>query len=513
MDLGLRDQRRYLAAQLDATRSEPITHRCQLAALARDHALALAAADAPSYRRASGDLFECARAAWLDRVIAHARVAVAHDDPWTARAMAIELDATLGARGHSDWTAALTAGSTAAQPWHTRAATARAAFAGVVAATTQLAWDHRAGARAEAANALAEQVPSWRGLEPVDDLAAVLAQPRYAAVLPWRGAGLAALTARLAAVLGPPVVVVEPVAPAAETLARMEAAIDRYLAGLAHATPGPCATAEPTVADVVAPYAGLVGLPGDVPVVVALRAAARALVEAAVGATTPQGVLAVWCERDLLAALSAAPVRAEAEAALARAAVWPDPLRAAGARALLADLSGSRTGTEIDLISMHHGACALVEATWTRGWTDVALAPITAAAIAGYDPGARALVPAAWTLAREIAAADAGLVTTPLGATVLAAMVTHRHAVDLGAHLGEFGHGIVGEARAWFGVIGAAPVDGRDVAALLGAAWGAVPAAAPETVTLWGQAVALADLGEVVPPRPPVPGRSRRRAS
>ena len=81
MDPGLRDQRRYLVAQLDAARGEPVTHRCQLAALERDHALALAAADAPSYRRASGDLFECARAAWLDRVLAHARVAVVHDDP------------------------------------------------------------------------------------------------------------------------------------------------------------------------------------------------------------------------------------------------------------------------------------------------------------------------------------------------------------------------------------------------------------------------------------------------
>ena len=515
MDPGLRDQRRYLVAQLDAARGEPVTHRCQLAALDRDHALALAAADAPSYRRASGDLFECARAAWLDRVMAHARVAAAHDDPWTARAMAIELDATLGARGHADWTDALTAGSTAAQAWHTRAATARASFAAVITAITQAAWDHRAGSQAEAQNALAEQVPSWRRLEPVDagSLEAVLAQPRYAAVLPWRGAGLAALTARVAAALGPRVVADEPVAPAADTLARMDAAIDRYLAALPHATPGPCATAEPTVADVVSPYAGLAALPGDVPVVVALRAAAQALVRAAEGATTPQGVLAAWCEGDLLAALSAAPVRAEAEATLARTAVWPDPLRAAGARALLDDLSGTRTGTEIDLISMHHGACALIEATWIRGWADVALAPVAAAAIAGWDPSARSLVPAAWALARKVAAVDADVVTTPLAATVLTAMVAHRHAVDLGAYLGEFGHGLVGEARAWFGVTGANPADARDVAALLTAAWGPVPHAAPAAVMLWGQAIALAHLGEVVPARPPVPGRSRRRVS
>jgi hypothetical protein len=162
---------------------------------------------------------------------------------------------------------------------------------------------------------------------------------------------------------------------------------------------------------------------------------------------------------------------------------------------------------------MHHGACALIEATWIRGWADVALAPVAAAAIAGWDPSARSLLPAAWALARKVAAVDADVVTTPLAATVLTAMVAHRHAVDLGAYLGEFGHGLVGEARAWFGVTGANPADARDVAALLTAAWGPVPHAAPAAVMLWGQAIAPVHLGEVVPARPPVPGRSRRRVS
>ena len=132
MDLALDDQRRYLAALVAAAAPEPGLHRCQLAALAREQALAAAAPDSATYRRTSGDLFETARAAWLDRLVAHARVAIERDDPWTATAALVELEAALAACDHGDWTACLTAGSTAGQPWHARAASAKAAFAGVI---------------------------------------------------------------------------------------------------------------------------------------------------------------------------------------------------------------------------------------------------------------------------------------------------------------------------------------------------------------------------------------------
>ncbi|MBK9030200.1 MAG: hypothetical protein IPL61_02475 [Myxococcales bacterium] len=515
MDRPLVDQRRYLAALAAAAAPEPVTHRCQLAALARERALASSAADAPSYRRASGELFELARAAWLDRLVAHARVAAAHDDPWTATAMAIELDAALAARGHADWTAVLGAGSATASVWQGHAATARAAYGGLVAAVVQAAWDRRGGAQAEAAAAIAAHGPAWVALEPaaVDgDLDRVLAQPRYIAVTPWPDAGRAALTARLAAALPTTVAAPVEVAPVTATLARIEAAIARYLGALPSAGGGPIAGGEPTVADVVVPYQGLAALPGDAPALAALRGVARQMIADAVGAATPQGVLAVWTERARLAALAAAPVAAEAEAVLARCAAWPDPIRAAGARALLADLSGIRTGTDADLVSMHHGACATVEAGWTRAFAEVALAPVLATCIAGWDPAARGSVAPAWALAGAIAGVGVEVVAAPLARAVVTAIAAHRVATDdLGAYLGEIGHAIVGEARAWLGVTGQTPTSAAAVEAALAAGWGDPARRTDAAVILWGRACPLARFGPTLPPRPPVPGRSRPR--
>ena len=107
--------------------------------------------------------------------------------------------------------------------------------------------------------------------------------------------------------------------------------------------PAPAASHEPTVAEVIAPYRGLLELPGDAPALAALRTAAARMIAAAAGARSPQGLLATWTEGGHLVGLAAAPVIAEAEATLARQAAWPDPLRAAGARALIADVARART--------------------------------------------------------------------------------------------------------------------------------------------------------------------------
>ncbi|MBL8625363.1 MAG: hypothetical protein JNK64_28890 [Myxococcales bacterium] len=510
MDPALDDQRRYLAALVAAAAPAPALHRCQLAALAREQALAAAAGDSATYRRTSGDLFETARAAWLDRLVAHARVAIDRDDPWTATAALVELEAALAARDHGDWTACLTAGSTAGQAWHARAATAKAAFANLIAGASLAAWDRRPGSQGEAAGLIAASVAALAELEPLaaGTVGALLRRPRYREVLPWAEAGLDALGALLAPHLPP--TPGEPVAveAVAATAARIDARVAAYLAGLPTAAPAPAASHEPTVAEVVAPYRGLLDVPGDAPAMAALRAAARRMIDAAAGARSPQALLAAWTEGGHLVALSAAPVIAEAEAVLTRQAAWPDPLRAAGARALIADVAAARTGTWADAAAMHHGACALVEASWARGLADVVLAPIMAACVAGWDPTGGPGVDAAWRLADAIAGVGGELIATPLAGQVMAAIVQHRQASELGAFLGETGHAIVGEARAWLAVAG---VDARApavVAARLADAWGPRAPRPGATVRLWGQALAVDALGPSVPVRPPLPGRS-----
>jgi hypothetical protein len=193
---ALRDHRRYLAALTAAAAGEPLTHANQLAALAREAAVAAAAADPAACRAASGDLFEYARGAWLDRLLAHARIATAMDDPWTTQAMALELEAALAARDHRDWGEQLARGSAAGAPWHDRATVARAAPGAVFAAAMTLGWDRRAGARAEAVDALAAQVAAWAEVQrlpatgDVTRWARLFARPRYALGWPWLEAGL-----------------------------------------------------------------------------------------------------------------------------------------------------------------------------------------------------------------------------------------------------------------------------------------------------------------------------------
>ena len=94
-------------------------------------------------------------------------------------------------------------------------------------------------------------------------------------------------------------------------------------------------------------------------------------------------------------------------------------------------------------------------------------------------------------------------------AQVMAAAVQHREARDLGAFVGETGHGFVAEARAWFGVAGVDASAPAVVAARLADAWGPRPPGVGATVRLWDQALALDALGPALPVRPPVPGRSR----
>ncbi len=522
MDPRLIDQRRYLAALHAAASAQPDVHRCQLAALEREQALAAASDDPDTCRIASGDLFELTRAGWLDRLVAHARVAAALDDPWTAQAAAVEIAATLAARGHPDWIAMLAEGSTRAAVWHARAAQVRTAAATVVATAVRASWDRREASQVEAATAAAAAWRDWSELEPLlhgGDVAALtraFAQPRYRQRTPWLGDGVRALIARIErAQLPPPAPIDDTLASAAAIVAAIEDDVARWRGGLATATPSPTVGGDPQVADVIAPYDGLTRLPGDAPTIVALVATAKRLVAHARGATTPQGVLAAWTEADLLADFAAAPVRANAEATLARTERWPDPILAAGARALLADLSGIRTGCDVDLVSVHHGGCAAIEADWNYALGAALLAPIDATAIAGWDRSRQAAssIAASWRVAHELAGAGASLLAIPRVDTVVRAIAGHAtRGDDFGAWLGEIGHTTFGEARAWFGVRGLTVGTAAEVAAALTAAWGTPPAVVARSVRLWGWDLALDELDRP-PPRPAVPGRSGRSSS
>jgi len=516
VDLRLRDQRRYLTALDAAAAAQPDAQANQLAALARERALAAATDDAMACRIASGDLFELARGGWLDRLLGHARIAAALDDPFTAQAMAVEVEATLAARGHREWVSTLQAGSTRAAVWHERAGQAKSSAVALIGAAITGAWDQRPAAQAEARAVATAAWQQWSALEPLvagGDAAAfarALAQPRYRQRVPWTGVGVAALVERMASFgLGVGAALDVEVASASAIVAGIEDACARWRAGLATATPSPIIDGEPELADVIAPYASLTGLPGTEPTTIALVRAARRLVAHAGGAETPQGVLAAWTEADLLADFAAAPVRANAEAALVRAEAWPDPILQAGARGLLAELSEIRTGCEVDLISVHHDACAVVEADWNYGLGAVMLAPVEATAIAGWDPSAAPSIATAWRLLGALTGVGAELLTIPRVDAVLALVATRdQRPADLGAWRGEIGHRTVGEAKAWFGVRGLDPRTASAVGAALTAAWGAPAAGAARPVRLWDHQLALDEL-DAPPPRPPTPGRSR----
>lgn len=515
MDPRLRDHRRYLAALTAAAAAEPRLNANQLAALARETAIAGAAADPAACRAASGDLFEYARGAWIDRLLGLARVAAVLDDPWTAHAHQLELDAALAARGHADWAAQLAAGGAEAAPWLGYGPTARAAASAIAGAAATLGWDRRPAARAEAVDVIAAQLERWSELQllpgpgEIARWSRLWSRPRYALASPWVGEGHAAAISLVAAVVPrrPARAPIE-VRSAAVTLGAMERAAASWRAGLVEARPAAAGADEPTVAELLAAYAPLATLPGDAPSLVALRAAGQALLDDGAGAETAQAALAVWVERGRLVELAAAPVRTEAQAVLERCQRWPDAIRAAGARALLADLSGIRTAGEVELVSAYHGACAAIEAAWSRAFAELALAPLSAACLAGYDPAAVGGAASAWTLARAVVGADASCLDWPLVAPVVAAMAAPE--VE-GAHLGELGHAIASDARAWFGVTGRAVASTGGARAALRDAWGHVPDAAPRTVRLWDRVVPVTSLGAMVPARPPLAGRSRPR--
>jgi hypothetical protein len=182
-----------------------------------------------------------APAAWLARLVNHARSAHALDNPWLVEACAIELEAV--ARGGGDWVARANEASRRAAPIAARGADAMAQVerlaVGVVRWTSE-----RPGDTGEARRELAASAARLLAIDPAVDLA----RPRYRWRLPWTGEGMAAFAELLAPFLAGAGVRTAPAIPDAEAaLARCAA-----IAAEARGTDGPDDPTAPRAAVIAA---------------------------------------------------------------------------------------------------------------------------------------------------------------------------------------------------------------------------------------------------------------------
>ncbi len=411
---------------------------------------------------ARGSGFEQMRGAWLDRLRGHAQICATLDDPWGTAAYAVEIAAAVQGDTVASWLAALGAGS--ARAWPLRACGLEVAghFTRIAIGLARWASERRAG---EAAEARAEVVASVAQLL-ARDTEIDLTRPRYRWRLPWTGAGLAAFHALLAPIFAE-VPAATPVVPdAASELARADAVLAAWRARLQRA---------PEPVDFVA---------------------------------------RVGSAADLAAELTAcrARVHETCDALLARDRAWPEPLRVAHAATLRAAADQAASTVALDLACEHAAACFQIEACWLRALIGTVGAPLRAALIASYEPGAAAA--ASLVAARAHASALAGapdpFALPWFGELVATALAPHASgSLDgLGSHTGEGGIELLGPWRTWTGVAAAHGdlADHRAARALT-----ATDAAADRSrarIRLWDREVDLADALRLraAPTRPRGPG-------
>jgi hypothetical protein len=389
--------------------------------------------------RDRGTGFERMRGAWLDRLLGHAKICAALDDPWGAAAYAIECEAVGQGDTVAAWLAAL--GDASARAWPLRACGLEVTgqFARVAIGVARMASERRP---AEAAEARADVVASV-ALLLARDVEIDLARPRYRWRLPWTGAGLAAFHAQLAPIFAE-VPAAQPVVPdAAAALARAETAAAAWRAQLRRG-------AEPS----------------DFP------------------ARTGDG--------DAELAACRARVHAECDALLARDRAWPEPLRVHHARAVRAAASAAGTPVELDLACTHAAACFEIEATWLRALVATIGAPLRAALVASYEPSeaATASIAAARAHATALAGAPDPFALRWFSELVTGSLVPHaRGSLDgLGSYLGEGGIELLGPWRTWTGVTSSPPAAARALTAT-----GAPADPARQRIALWDREVALDD--------------------
>src|SRR5262245_29012264 len=165
MDRALEDHRRYLIVSRDMCARNPLAHSHQLAALEREIAIASTAESSIGFRVASGDSFELTRAAWLDRIANHARVASLVGDRWKLQAAALEYACAVEAKGHEDWQAKLANGATLGASVTVKSSEAAASFTRVLLGLLRLSEEHRPPIAAECR---AITIDAFRGLRGAD---------------------------------------------------------------------------------------------------------------------------------------------------------------------------------------------------------------------------------------------------------------------------------------------------------------------------------------------------------
>lgn len=151
---------------------------------------------------------------------------------------------------------------------------------------------------------------------------------------------------------------------------------------------------------------------------------------------------------------AAAPLRARSEAALARQAVWPDPLVERHHRALIDALDAAGTRTEVALAAAYADACLAIEADWNALLHAPLVAPLRARC-GGADPAR------ADPLARALLGVDPLTLRRTAGLLARTAVLAREPEVTLGAEQGEAGFELLADLRAHLEAGGSVPAVPR----------------------------------------------------
>jgi hypothetical protein len=494
IDSKLEAHKRYLEALVEACGANPAAHSHQLQALERELALAALARDAVSYRASSGNLFELSRAAWLDRLANQAQAAATVDDRWSAAAAAVEYRETVRAAGLEDWVSRLAARPSQAGSLLDQSVETSLSFVRLLLCLLRT----RCGDRTPEVQD--EVLGNYRSLleaDPDFTSESVIARPFYRWRVPWSGDGLATLRQWIDN-LSCPSPVPDSVNERIDPWDLIAAGRAAWRKDLKRGSDGVLSTKEPAVEEVIAPY-------GDFMDLTLLKA------------ESPHEALEWITRKRLPAKLAAAPFRALAEQGLARQCAWPDPLLEHHWRALLHELDGARTVTEVEFAVAREEAFFGVEAGWNVVFLSSLLCPMREAWRFSWEPGdaaSRAVHEAAHTSYALWGQGPRALLDVPRVSAFLTECIVRyagEEPSEIGAFWGEGGFDVLEQARGWVAIERAfgneVLRDARvSLLALYDGAGLGEPPANSHPVRLWGEELPLADLREALarPGRPAV---------
>jgi hypothetical protein len=455
MDPALAEHIQYLEVRIADCDARPALHRHQGPALRYLVAAARAAADAPAYNAATGDLYELARAEQLDRWHNAAAVQVALGEHRKAAAAMRLYDAGRAARSHADFHVRVATAHAEATALDTVADTARGTIVPIVVGLID--WQTRGVPELRAA-ALDQVRVFWDRLREHDAQAgwARLLQHRpYRLRLPFDAIGRELLRGWLADALGDAALAGDPAAAGDPAPPDLDAAARAYAAAVGREhQPAPLRPDQPPppLEQVLAGYrAAADGEPTDDP---GARAQVRAVYDqifalADAAGSTPLFMLRL-AESRLPARLASVRQLAETRAMLAHARPLSQPHAIFHHSTLAAALERARTATEVEHLIDWAGACFLIERDWSEIVLAAALRPLGAGADWALEPredyregvvaGAGAAVALLGRPAREIL--DSPRIADFFGRAMAPEIDGMR-----GARMGEAGLGAIQELR------------------------------------------------------------------